>query len=255
MSSRIPLAALALFASLASGCGGARGHDGFLVFAASSLADVAPELGEAFTAQTGTLVQFSFGSSAALARQVAAGAPADLLLSADLSVHSVIVDRMPYEGAYLGFANNELVLVAPAAADWPAEGLAAVARVAVGDWRASVPVGLAAREWLSAEGSWDELAERLVPCVDARATLAAVASGSVEAGIVYATDAASSDAVRIVGTAGAAGPVVRYVAFELDVDRTSAHPFGRFLTSPEAEAIFLRHGFAIEGTAGRSGSR
>jgi len=254
MSPRILLAAFALFATMASGCGGAREQDGFLVFAAASLADVAPELGEAFTAETGTPVRFSFGSSAALARQIAAGAPADLLLSADLSVHSVIVGRMPHEGAYFGFASNELVLVAPAEANWPPEGLAAVARVAVGDWRAGVPVGLRAHEWLLADGSWDGLADKLVPCVDARATLAAVASGSVEAGIVYATDAASTDAVRIIRRAGATGPAVRYIAFELDVVRTSVHPFGRFLTSPVADAIWLRHGFVIEGTMGRSGS-
>ena len=252
MSFRFPVVALALLALLASGCGSARDEGEILVFAASSLADVAPELGEVFSEETGIAVNFNFGSPMALARQIAAGVPADLLIAADLAAHPLVVNRMPSEGAYLNLVSNELVLVTPVNASWPAQGLRGVGRVAVGDWRADVPVGLRARDWLRAEGSWGELEERLVPCVDARATLAAVASGSVQAGIVYSTDAASSTRVRIVKRAGPRQHSVTYVAFELQDPPAPAHDFLFSLLQPAADAVFHRHGFVIEGTVGRT---
>lgn len=255
MSSRaLPIAAV-LLAALASSCSHEPDEDEILVFAASSLADVAPELGRAFTAQTSLPVRFNFGSSMALARQVAAGAPADLLIAADLSVHPVIVAEMPYEGAYLHVASNELVLVTRSDALWPVEGLSAVSQLAVGDWRAGVPVGVGAAEWLLSDGSWAGLQGRLVPCVDARATLTAVLSGSVDAGIVYATDAASSDRIRIVGRAPARQVAARYMAFELLDEHAPAHDFAIFLLSPTAEVIFRRHGFVTVGRPGRRGRR
>lgn len=254
MSSRSPLVALALFALLASGCGSARQDDEILVFAASSLADVAPELGKAFTERTGIPVRFNFGSSMALARQVAAGAPADLLIAADLSVHPVIVSEMPDEGAYLGLVENELVLVTRADSSWPAEGLSAVPELAIGDWRAGVPVGVRAREWLMRDGSWSDLQPRLVPCVDARATLAAVASGSAQAGIVYATDAKVEASLRIVARAPSDEIAVQYVAFELRGEHSPGHDFLFSLLTPAADEIFRRHGF-VTGHQGRRARR
>lgn len=237
----LPLLVLAL---AGAGCAtSAPEEEETLVFAASSLAGVLPEIGEAFTERHGTLVRFSFGSSAALARQVAAGAPADLLVSADHAVHATLVGRMPHEGAYLSVASNGLVLVAARDAAWPAEGLERLERVAVGDWRAGVPVGLRAKEWLVARGEWEAVQDRLLPCADARATLAAVASGAAPAGIVYATDAASDERVRIVERPAAGGPRVEYNVYELGPDRRQAQPFALFLGGPEAAAVFERHGF------------
>lgn len=232
------------FVLCSSGCApSAPAPDETLVFAASSLAGVLPEIGEAFTERHGTVVKFSFGSSAALARQVAAGAPADLLVSADHAVHATIVDRMPYEGAYLLVATNELALVTARGAAWPSEGFRGAGRVAVGDWRAGVPLGLRAREWLVSRGEWDAVQDRLLPCVDARATLAAVTSGAAPAGVVYATDAASDERVRVVERPAAGGPRVEYIVYELRPELRHAQPFALFLAGPEAAAAFERHGF------------
>lgn len=250
--SRPPLAPVLLLALAGAGCGArAPEQEETLVFAASSLAGVLPEIGEAFTERHGRPVRFGFGSSAALARQVAAGAPADLLVSADQAVHATIVERMPHEGAFLWLAGNELAVVTGREATWPAEGISGLGRVAVGDWRAGVPLGLRAKEWLEARGDWAALQDRLVPCADARATLAAVASGAAPSGIVYATDAARDERVRIVERAGPDAPRVVYTIYELGPEGRGAAPFARFLTGSAATAAFERHGFRpLNGSGG-----
>ena len=255
-----------------AGCApGADETERLLVFAASSLVDVAGELGATFTAETGVAVDFGFGSSAALARQVAAGAPAGVLLSADVGLRELVAGRMPRGGAELSFARNELVVVVPAGAPWPRGGLTELERIAVGDWRADVPVGRRAVAWLFAQGLWDEVEPRLLPAVDARATLSAVAAGAADAGIVHATDAASTQRVRVVQRAGLEGPAVLYVAFELDgggsgvgagegaaagTNGGPARAFVHFLGREPAGSILEAHGFLVAGTpAGRRGQR
>ncbi len=233
-----------------------------LVFAAASLADVMEEAAAAWeAAPDGGPIELSFAGSNDLARQIAAGAPADLFVAADRA-------RLEAAGAggrvdperAVPLLGNELVVVVPASAGSvptvaSARDLLAFDRLGLADAEA-VPAGVYARAWLEAEGVWQELRDRVVPALDVRANLAAVASGSVQAGVVYATDAVAAGGagpglagrVRIayrVPAGDGAPPVVYWAAPVVD-DGGDGRPTGRFLdflAGPEAAEIFRRHGF------------
>jgi molybdate transport system substrate-binding protein len=258
--SRISLLAVLSLGLLA--CGPAPGTDDgpLLVFAAASLADALEEVGGAWEAEhPGEPVDFSFAGSNDLARQIAAGAPADLFVAADrerleMAGGGIDVDRAV---ALLG---NELVVVVPAA-DMTGEAvpevrsardLLAFERLGLADPEA-VPAGVYARRWLEASGVWEELAPRVVPALDVRANLAAVASGSVSVGVVYATDAVGGVLGRVRVVHRVAAPTV-YWAAPVAEDRRGPHRaqvraqgralrFLVFLAGRDAGAIFDRHGF------------
>ncbi|HEY7862917.1 MAG TPA: molybdate ABC transporter substrate-binding protein, partial [Thermoanaerobaculia bacterium] len=183
-----------------------------LLFAAASLTESVQEIATAFQTRTGTRVTFSFGSSGDLARQIEAGAPADAFLSADTGM----MDRIEAKGLVRReerreFLSNTLVVVVPADSTTSigsAGDLAALPKLALAD-PASVPAGLYARRWLEDAGVWKQIEPKVVPTLDVRACLAAVGSGAVPAGVVYVTDAAVSEKVRVAWVV-ADGPRILY---------------------------------------------
>jgi len=221
-----------------------------LVFAAASTADAAQEVGRDFEVETGHKVRFSFGASRDLARQIRAGAPADVMMSADAETIDTLVeaklvepeDRRP-------FASNRLVVIVPkgaTAAIGVPRDLVGLAHIAVGDPKL-VPAGSYAKQWLEKESLWTEVEPRIVPSLDVRAALAAVEAGHAEAGIVYRTDAARSSRVRIAFEVSPdRAPTISYVAARLArSEGGGARRFLDFLTGPEAQATFARHGFFL----------
>jgi molybdate transport system substrate-binding protein len=172
-----------------------------LVFAAASTADVAGEIAREFEADTGNKVRFSFGASRDLARQIRAGAPAHVLLSADTEPVDGLVDaKLLRAEDRRTFASNRLVVVAPkesAPKAFAPRDLVNVAPIAIGD-PAVVPAGKYAQQWLEKEGLWTDVERHVVPALDVRAALATVEAGHAKAGVVYRTDAARSSKVRIV---------------------------------------------------------
>lgn len=243
----LSMAALAL--GLFTGCSGG---EPLLVFGAASLADALEEVAEAWQARhPETPVELHLAGSNDLARQIAAGAPADLFVAADR-------ERLEAAGradlaAAVPLLGNELVVVASLeVADrgerslTSARDLLAFERLGLADPEA-VPAGVYAREWLESRGLWEALRERVVPALDVRANLAAVASGSVPVGVVYATDAASGDLasrVRVLFRVPAAeAPPVLYWAAPIEGARPAALRLHDFLQGPEAGEVFRRHGF------------
>ncbi len=219
-----------------------------LVFAAASLTESLQELGEAYRARTGTAVRFSFGASSDLARQIEAGAPADVLFSAD----TASMDALESKGFVRRedrreFLSNALVVVVPAPSPiriTGAKDLIKLPRLALADPEA-VPAGIYARRWLEVRGLWPEIHERVVPALDVRAALAAVASGAVPAGIVYRTDAAVSPGVRVAFVVSD-GPEIRYSVAKLAHSPSwAARPFVEFLAGPAGRAVFARRGFTV----------
>jgi molybdate transport system substrate-binding protein len=219
-----------------------------LVFGAASLTESLQEIDRSFEAKTGQTVDFSFGASSDLARQVEAGAPADVFFSADTAK----MDALEKEGLVRRsdrreFLSNVLVVVVPkasTAAIASARDLVALPRIALAD-PAAVPAGIYAKKWLTVEGVWDALAPKVVPTLDVRAALAAVASGDIPAGIVYRTDVATSD-VRVAFTA-TNGPAITYSLAPLSRSRhlPAAAAFVAFVDSREGRAVFERHGFLV----------
>ncbi len=222
------------------------------VFAAASLTDALQEVGRAWTKRSGQPVRFSFAASGTAARQIVAGAPADLFVAAEADwMDRVAAAGRLMPGARRDLLGGRLVLIAPAAsrtrlAIRPGFALAAAlggGRLAVGDPR-SVPAGRYAQAALTRLGVWTSVATRLAPAQDVRAALSYVARGEAPLGIVYETDAAAASAVRVVGVFPAAShPPIVYPAAVVKGARPGAVAFYRYLGGAEATAIFRRHRF------------
>ncbi len=227
--------------------------DELSVFAAASLADALEEIAPAFIADTGHRPVFNLAGSNDLARQIAAGAPADVFFSADAAQMDLVekagrvraVDRVE-------LLSNTLAIVVPAdstlAVGQPSDLLAA-RRLALADPEA-VPAGVYARAWLESQGLWVRLAPRVIPTLNVRAALHAVESGNADVAIVYRTDARLSRRARLAyNVPREQGPRIVYVVAPLaDSPRTgSAAAFVRQLRSPESARVFERHGFLVPG--------
>jgi molybdate transport system substrate-binding protein len=221
--------------------------DEVVVFAAASLSDAIGEIARGFEARTGHRIVASYAGSNELARQIRAGAPAGVFVSA----HPARVDELEKHGLVaranrVDLLGNRLVVVVPAdsrLAIARPEHLAAARRIAVADPQ-SVPAGIYAREWLAARGMWEVLKERVVPTLDVRAALAVVDSGSADAAVVYRTDVAAARSARLAfEVPPAEGPRIVYPAALLQPASPAARAFYEHLRSPEARAVFERLGF------------
>lgn len=224
------------------------------VFAAASLTEALGDAGRRFTAATDAAVAFSFASSGTIARQLAAGAPADLFVSADdVSMDQAVADDSVVRGTRRIVAANRLVLVARAGSTVSvkigpgmklAQALGPRGRLAVGD-PAYVPAGRYAEQALTALGAWAAVAPRLARGESVRAALAYVSRGEAPLGIVYETDARLDPGVRIVGRFPAAShrPIVYPLALTPGAG-PAARRFAAFLLSSEGQASLAARGFA-----------
>lgn len=222
------------------------------VFAAASLTDALGAVGRAWTARSGQPVRFSFAASGTAARQIAAGARADLFVSADAAwMDRLAADGRLVAGGRRDLLGGRLVLVAPVRSatrlairpGFPLAAALGEGRLAVGEPRA-VPAGRYAQQALTRLGVWDQVSGRLAPAPDVRAALAYVARGEAPLGIVYESDAYAERGVRLVGVFPAAShaPIV-YPAALLRGAGPGAAAFYRFLAGAEARAIFRRYRF------------
>jgi molybdate transport system substrate-binding protein len=221
--------------------------DEILVFAAASLTDSLQEIGKAYVLKTGTAVQYSFGASNDLARQIQAGAPADVFFSADTAK----MDALEKAGLVRHedrreFLSNRLAVVVLSDSGKSVKGprdLLRFSKIALAD-PSAVPAGIYAKKWLEEAGVWKEIAERVVPTLDVRAALAAVESGGVGAGVVYSTDAKISGKVRVLfETSG--DPAILYSVAPVARAGKAAAGFVEFLRGKEAAAVFSRAGFVV----------
>jgi len=220
------------------------------VFAAASLTDALKALAPAYAAKSGNRLVFNLAGSNALARQIQAGAPADVFFSAD----EIQMDRLAKAGfvdvsSRRDLLSNTLVIVVPpdgpAALDPAALARTSVKRVALADPK-SVPAGVYAREYLTKLGLWKAIEPKVVPTENVRAALAAVESGNVEAGIVYRLDAAISKAARTAfEVPRAEGPKIAYPAAIVSgaENAAAAKDFLDYLASAEGMAVFQKFGF------------
>ncbi|MEI9928544.1 MAG: molybdate ABC transporter substrate-binding protein [Sphingomonas sp.] len=224
-----------------------------LVLAAASLQESMSAAADAWAKEGHARPVISFAASSALARQVAAGAPADLFVSADEEWMDDLQHRgLLASGTRADLLGNRLVLVAPRADTrgvmlGPRSPLAAMlgnGRLAMAD-PDSVPAGRYGRAALDRLGIWGQIAPRVVRAENVRAALALVERGAAQYGIVYATDARASALVRVAGVfPPGSHPPIRYPIARL---RTATSPdaegFRRFLLSARGKAIFARFGF------------
>lgn len=226
---------------------------GPLVLAAASLQEAMTAAADAWSRLGHPRPVLSFAGSSALARQVRAGAPADLFLSAD-EAWMDDVERAGFvqTGSRADVAGNRLVLIAPAdtplhlriGRGMPIARVLGTQRLAMAD-PDSVPAGRYGKAALTALGVWPSVAARVARAENVRAAMALVERGAAPLGIVYATDARASKAVRIVGMfPSASHPPIRYPMARLTQSRhRDAEGFRRFLLSARGQAMLARYGF------------
>lgn len=224
------------------------------VFAAASLTNAMQDIAAQYNKEQKVDVVSSFASSSTLARQIEAGAPADIFISADQKWMDYAVDKKaidtPSRKTLLG---NSLVVVAPKSSpqgeiainqktDW--QSLLKGGRLATGD-PAHVPAGIYAKEALQKLGAWETLSPKLAPAEDVRNALALVERNEAPLGIVYGSDAVASKGVKVVGTFPERSH--QKVEYPLAIVKGHNNPtvsaFYDYLQGPQAAAIFKRYGF------------
>jgi len=227
--------------------------DEILVAAAASLTDVLKEMSSAYQAKSQHKVNFTFGPSSTLARQIEEGAPVDVFFSADLGQ----MDNLDKKGRLeprtrKNLLSNQLVIIVPAdsklAIASPKDLLKSeVKKIALAE-PSSVPVGVYTSKYLEGEGLWNKVKEKVVPVLDVRATLASVESGNVEAGFVYKTDAAVSKKVKIVFEVPMEkGPKITYpvAVVKESKKKEAARDFMNFVLSAAGKEAFKKYGFVV----------
>ena len=247
---RMPATALWLFLLCASTAqAGPRVH----VYAAASLTNAIEEISLAWSRAGGPRPTVVLAASSALAKQIENGAPADIFASADLEWMDYLAERRRIDpSSRVDLLRNELVLIAPKGRGVPVTldkrfDLAAAfeGRLCTGE-PGIVPAGTYARQALLHYGWWPSLARRVVGTDDVRTALTFVERGECPLGIVYATDAAISTRVTVVGRfpAGCHDPIVYPFALTTGA-APQARPFFEYLRSEAALEIFRKHGFFV----------
>ncbi|WP_003543459.1 molybdate ABC transporter substrate-binding protein [Desulfotomaculum nigrificans] len=220
------------------------------VSAAASLKDAAEELKNLYVKQHPNVsINYNFGASGTLQKQIEEGAPADLFISAgekqmdDLAEEGLIVKE-----SLRNLLTNELVLVAKKDSKITNfEDLVKpeVSKISIGTPE-SVPAGKYAKEALTAMQLWDKLQPKLVPAKDVRQVLTYVETGNVDAGLVYRSDAIVAKESRIVASAPANShkPINYPMAILKNTKQQKAvEDFASFLFSTEAAKVFEKYGF------------
>ncbi|MCC7263264.1 MAG: molybdate ABC transporter substrate-binding protein [Candidatus Latescibacteria bacterium] len=224
------------------------------VYAAASLTDVLQDLVQRFKASGQGELNLVPGGTSSLAKQIENGAPADLFFSANVEwmTHLDSLGLIEKETC-AKLLGNTLVVVAPAAESFAVEARkgfdfagAFKGRLAIAD-PGHVPAGLYTRqafEWL---GWWAGVQDRLAPAADVRAALVYVERGECAAGVVYATDVARSDKVKVLATlpAESHAPIVYPVAIVKGHRTDKAVEALAFLQSTEAAKVYAQYGFVV----------
>ena len=222
-----------------------------VVSVAASLSDAVGDVANVFEKQTGIQVLVNAAGSQILATQIIEEVPVDVFISADerQMIRTIAQGKMD-EGSYLQLLSNQLVVVVPSdrlmGISRPDDLIAqSVRRIALGDPEA-VPGGVYAQEYLEQEGLWDVLESKVVPTRNVRAALRAVEAGTVDAGVVYRTDARQSvDAVIAFDVPVGRAPRIIYPAAVSTEppNPESAMQFFLFLQTSNAQQIFEAYGF------------
>jgi molybdate transport system substrate-binding protein len=242
----IPAGALLLTASMVTAAAD------LTVSAAASLTNAFTEIARSYEkANPGTRVLLNFGSSGSLLQQISRGAPVDVFASADLET----MDRAQKQNLLVqdtrsNFVANKLVVVVPSDSSKRMQSLAdlnaaELVRLGIGTPE-SVPAGRYAKQALEAAVLWDVLSSRYVFGQNVRQVLDYVARGEVDAGFVYATDAAvMKDRVTVVLEVKTSQPILYPIAaVKGGGHENAARRFIDFVKSEPGQQVLAKFGFS-----------
>lgn len=227
--------------------------DTVTVFAAASLKDALDENARVYPLKAADRIVVSYAASSALAKQIEAGAPADLFISADLDWMDYLEKRRLIKPeTRQNLLRNRLVLVAPSdskasvtiAPGFPLAALLGSGRLAMANPDA-VPAGKYGKASLEALGVWKDLQSKVAAAENVRAALVLVSRGEAPFGIVYKTDAAADPKVRVVGVfpENTHPPIIYPIAMTAG-GKPAAGVFLKWLGGAQALTIFEKHGFS-----------
>lgn len=221
------------------------------VSAAASLTNAFKDLAPMFeAANPGTKLQLNFGASGALLQQIDKGAPVDVFASADQETMDQAQTKGLVQAAQRkNFVSNALVVIVPANSANAPKAVADLTqasyqRIAIG-LPASVPVGRYTKKVLEGAGHWAAIEPKMIGANNVRQALDYVARAEVDAGFVYATDAAlMPDKVKVALTVPTTTPILYPVApLAASTNAALAQRFVDFVVSAPAQAVMARYGF------------
>lgn len=231
---------------------GPSAHAGDLVVsAAASLTNAFKDVAQAYEKEhAGTKVILNFGASDVLLQQIVKGAPADVFASADQkAMDKAVEEKAVKPESRVDFAANQIVLIVPTDSKANITALKDltrddVKRIAYGN-PASVPVGRYTQGALQAAGLWDAVQAKSVLAQNVRQSLDYVSRGEVDAGFVFATDAAvMPDKVKVAVRVPSQTPVTYPIAVTArDTAAKEAKSFVAYVMSPAGQEILSRYGF------------
>lgn len=201
-------------------------------------------------ANPGIKVESTYDSSGKLQTQIEEGLAADVFMSAATKQMTALKDEnMVDADSIVDLLENKIVLIVPEGTEPKVTGFEDITKadvIAVGDPE-SVPAGQYAKEALTSLGSWEEVEAKSTKGTNVTEVLNWVAEGSADAGIVYATDAATTPKVRVIAEAPE-GSLAKKVIYPAGIVSASGHKaeaqkFLDFLQSDEALAVFEKYGF------------
>ena len=257
MRKSLLIVVLTLFVSILIAPGPAAwGQDNLVVFAAASTTNAVTDICNLYNKKGGAQAVYSFASSSTLAKQIDSGAEVDVYVSAnkqwmDFLEKKDLIDK----ASRVDLLGNRIVLIAPKdsplnsvdiEASFPLKNLLKGERLAMGD-PDHVPAGKYGRLALESLGVWPEVESLVARTKDVRAALALVERGECPLGMVYSTDAAISNKVKVVGQFPESShpPIVYPVAIIKGHDKQAVKSFFEFLKSDESAKIFSKYGFAV----------
>lgn len=234
--------------------------DTITVFAAASLKSALDEIAPAFFDASGHKIVVSFAGSSTLARQIQAGAPADVFISANADWMDVLdADGLTKPHSRFDLAGNSLVLIAPAdSADAPtpvdlSQSGSVASRlggrpIAMALVRA-VPAGIYGQEALQNLGHWRGVAGQVAQTDNVRAALRLVSVGETPLGVVYASDAMAEPKVVVVAKFPATthAPIVYPVAAIVGGNAGATTTFLDYLKTKDVRSMLISHKFTVKG--------
>jgi molybdate transport system substrate-binding protein len=254
MNKAATLAAAALLV-MAAAVTPAAAQERVTVFAAASMKNALDAANKAWGGEAGKDVTVSYAASSALAKQIEAGAPADVFISADLDWMKYVSDKnLVKEDTKSNWLGNRIVLVAPKDNGQPVDiapgfdlaGLLEGGKLAMGA-PDSVPAGKYGKAALEKLGTWASVEKSVAGAESVRAALALVSRGEAPYGIVYATDAAADPGVSVVGTfpEDSHPPIIYPIAVLSESTSPDAGAYVDYLKSAEAAPFFEKEGFTV----------
>ena len=244
----------ALLAGLPARSAAAEDKTELMVLAAASLTDVLNELAAVYKKKNSQVnLVISYAGSGALQTQIEQGAPVDVFVSAAAKNMDALVDKgLMLADSKRNLLTNSIVLVTPAKSGLKLASFQdcasdKVKMIALGD-PASVPAGQYAMEVFESLGIADAVKAKANLGTDVRQVLTWVEEGTVDCGVVYATDAAGSKKVTVAASAppGSHKPIIYPAALAAaGKHQAEAAAFLEFLASDQAGVIFKKYGFTV----------